>query len=122
MSRPDIVLRIPYGRREKHYPLVLSVEEMLAVRAQLLSARPLVITVLYSAGLRLAEVGRLRVENIDSARMLLHIRQARVIKIAMPLRHPSPSSCCASGGVRLTGEATLASSVEMLFSGSGLDL
>jgi site-specific recombinase XerD len=35
------------------------------------------ITVLYSAGLRLGEVCRLRVENIDSARMLLHIRQAK---------------------------------------------
>ncbi len=78
MDRPDLVLRIPYGRREKHFPIVLSVSEMLAILAALGSLRDRVlITVLYSAGLRLGEVCRLRVEDIDSARMLLHIRQAK---------------------------------------------
>jgi site-specific recombinase XerD len=51
---------------------------MLAILAALVSLRDRVlVTVLYSAGLRLGEVCRLRVENIDSARMLLHIRQAK---------------------------------------------
>jgi integrase/recombinase XerD len=78
MELPDLVIRIPYGRREKHFPIVLSVNEMLAILAALGSLRDRVlITVLYSAGLRLGEVCRLRVENIDSARMLLHIRQAK---------------------------------------------
>ena len=78
MERPDLVVRIPYGRREKHFPIVLSVSEMLAILAELQSLRDRVlVTVLYSAGLRLGEVCRLRVENIDSARMLLHIRQAK---------------------------------------------
>src|SRR5713226_3130337 len=78
MERPDLVMRIPYGRREKHFPIVLSAGEMLAVLAEIRSLRDRVlITVLYSAGLRLGEVCRLRVENIDSARMLLHIRQAK---------------------------------------------
>jgi site-specific recombinase XerD len=78
MNRPDLVLRIPYPRREKHYPIVLSLDEVFAVLAELRSLRDRVlITVLYSAGLRLGEVCRLRVENIDSARMLLHIRQAK---------------------------------------------
>ena len=30
MDRPDLVLRIPNGRREKHYPIVLSAGEVLA--------------------------------------------------------------------------------------------
>lgn len=78
MNRPDLVVRIPYGRREKHYPIVLSLDETFAVLAELRSLRDRVlITVLYSAGLRLGEVCRLRVESIDSARMLLHIRQAK---------------------------------------------
>ena len=77
MNRPDLVVRIPYGRREKHYPIVLSLDEVFAVLAEFRSLRDRVlITVLYSAGLRLGEVW-LRVENIDSARMLLHIRQAK---------------------------------------------
>lgn len=78
MDRPDLVIRIPYGRREKHYPIVLSSGEMLAILSALKSLRDrALLTVLYSAGLRLGEVCRLRVENIDSARMLLHIRQAK---------------------------------------------
>ncbi len=78
MNRPDLVVRIPYGRREKHYPIVMSVEETLAVLAALRSLRDrVVITVLYSAGLRLGEVCRLTVADIDSSRMLLHIRQAK---------------------------------------------
>jgi integrase/recombinase XerD len=78
MDRPDLVFRIPYGRCEKHYPIVLSAGETVAILSALKFLRDRVLlTVLYSAGLRLGEVCRLRVENIDSARMLLHIRQAK---------------------------------------------
>jgi site-specific recombinase XerD len=78
MDQPDLVVRIPYGRREKHYPIVLSAGEMLAILAALSSLRDRVlVTVLYSAGLRLGEVCRLTVADIDSPRMLLHIRQAK---------------------------------------------
>jgi site-specific recombinase XerD len=78
MDRPDLVLHIPYGRREKHFPIVLAVDETLAILAVLRSLRDRVlITVLYSAGLRLGEVCRLTVADIDSPRMLLHIRQAK---------------------------------------------
>jgi integrase/recombinase XerD len=78
MDHPDLVVRIPYGRRERHFPIVLSVSEMLAILAALESLRDRVlVTVLYSAGLRLGEVCRLTVADIDSPRMLLHIRQAK---------------------------------------------
>jgi site-specific recombinase XerD len=77
-ERPDLVVRIPYGRREKHFPVVLSVSELQTILSALDSLRDRVLfTVLYSAGLRLGELCRLRVENIDSARMLLHIPQAK---------------------------------------------
>jgi len=78
LERPDLVVRIPFGRREKHIPVVLSVSELLAILAALRTLRDRVlITVLYSAGLRLGEVCRLAVADIDSSRMLLHIRQAK---------------------------------------------
>ncbi len=78
MDRPDLVVRIPYGRRELHLPVVLSVDELLAILAAIQTLRDRVLlTVLYSAGLRLGELCRLRVEDIDSARMLLRIRQAK---------------------------------------------
>jgi len=78
MDRPDLVMRIPYGRRERHLPVVLSIDELVAFLAAVGSLRDRVLlTVLYSAGIRLGEVCRLRVEDIDSSRMLLCIRQGK---------------------------------------------
>ena len=78
MDRPDLVMRIPYGRRERHLPVVLSGDELVALLAAIGSLRDRVLlTVLYSAGIRLGEVCRLRVEDIDSSRMLLRIRQGK---------------------------------------------
>lgn len=78
MDRPDLVMRIPYGRRERHLPVVLSIDELVAFLAAVGSLRDRVLlTVLYSAGIRLGEVCRLRVEDIDSSRMLLHIQQGK---------------------------------------------
>jgi integrase/recombinase XerD len=71
-------MRIPYGRRERHLPVVLSVDELVALLAAIGSLRDRVLlTVLYSAGIRLGEVCRLRVEDIDSSRMLLRIQQGK---------------------------------------------
>lgn len=78
MDRPDLVVRIPFGRRPKPLPDVLSQTEVLAILEACASFRDRVIlTVLYSAGLRLGEVCRLEVRDIDSPRMLLHIRAAK---------------------------------------------
>lgn len=78
VDRPELVLRIPYGRRERHLPVVLAVTELLDLLAAIESLRDRVLlTVLYSAGIRLGEVCRLRVDDIDSARMLLRIRQGK---------------------------------------------
>jgi integrase/recombinase XerD len=78
LDRPDLVHRIPYGRRERHLPVVLSVDELLALLGNIDSLRDRVLlTVLYSAGLRLGEVCRLRVADIDSGRMLMAVRQGK---------------------------------------------
>lgn len=78
MDQPDLVVRIPYGRRERHLPVVLSADELLAFLGAIASFRDTVLlTVLYSAGLRLGELCRLRVADIDSARMLLRVRQGK---------------------------------------------
>jgi site-specific recombinase XerD len=77
-ERPDLVTRIPFGRYERHLPVVLSVEELLAFLAAIDNIRDRVmLTVLYSAGARLGEVCRLSVADIDSSRMLLRIRQGK---------------------------------------------
>ena len=78
MDRPDLVTRIPYGRRERHLPVVLSVDELIALLENVPSFRDRVmLTVVYSAGLRLGEICRLRVQDIDSGRMLIAIRQGK---------------------------------------------
>lgn len=78
LDRPKLVQRIPYGHRERHLPVVLSTDELLALLTAIRSLRDRVIlTVLYSAGIRLGEVCRLRLDDIDSSRMLLRIRQGK---------------------------------------------
>jgi len=78
LDRPRLVQRIPYGHRERHLPVVLSMDEILALLAAVRSLRDRVmLTVLYSAGIRLGELCRLRLEDIDSSRMLLRIRQGK---------------------------------------------
>ncbi len=78
LERPDLVVRITFGRVERHLPVVLSVEELLAFLAAIDNLRDRVLmTLLYSAGLRLGEVCRLRIRDIDSHRMLIHIRQGK---------------------------------------------
>jgi site-specific recombinase XerD len=97
MDRPDLVMRIPYGRRERHLPVVLSVDELVALLAAIGSLRDRVLlTVLYSAGIRLGEVCRLRVEDIDSSRMLLRIQQGKghPVGLLFPNKNDPSRSIC----------------------------
>jgi integrase/recombinase XerD len=69
---------LPYARRPKRLPVVLSREEV----ARLLQAvRDLkyrtVLMAMYGAGLRVAEVTRLKVPDIDSGRMVLRVVQGK---------------------------------------------
>lgn len=78
LDRPNLVQRIPFGPHERHLPVVLSIDELLAFLAAIRSLRDRVIlTVLYSSGIRLGEVCRLRPDDVDSSRMLLRIRQGK---------------------------------------------
>jgi integrase len=81
-------------------PTVLSREE---VRALLdatinLKHRTLLAT-LYDTGLRCAEAQQLKVTDIDSRRMVVHVRRARGSSHAKSNFHPSCCSCSASTGV-----------------------
>jgi site-specific recombinase XerD len=78
LGRPDVVTAVPYGRRAKTLPVVLSPEEV----ATLINAiadpmHRLCAQTAYGCGLRVGEVVRLRIEDIDSARMMLDVRQAK---------------------------------------------
>ncbi|WP_214659250.1 tyrosine-type recombinase/integrase [Candidatus Formimonas warabiya] len=71
-------MAIPRPKKENKLPLVLSQDEINRILASLQNLKHRAILLLtYSAGLQVGEVLRLRVEDIDSLRMLIHIRQGK---------------------------------------------
>lgn len=78
LDRGDLVPHIPFPRAEKKLPTVLSPEEV----ARLLRAVPhakhrAVLTTVYAAGLRISEAVALQVRDIDSERMVIHVRHGK---------------------------------------------
>lgn len=78
LHQPAIVGELPRPRRERKLPLVLSRREVLRIFAAIshLKHRALLMVV-YSAGLRVSEVVRLRRADIDAERGLIRVRQAK---------------------------------------------
>jgi integrase len=78
LGRPEVVTMIPFGKRPKTLPSVLSREEVLRLFAALPEnrSRTLVRTA-YACGLRIGEVVRLRVADCDSRRGVLLVRQGK---------------------------------------------
>ena len=69
----DLPLARP--RRERRLPTVLSPEEFRRFLAAVKNPKHLaILTLIYSAGLRVSEVARLRPEDLDRDRGLLHVR------------------------------------------------
>jgi integrase/recombinase XerD len=74
LKRRDMKEDLPYPKRLKRLPVVLSQEEVsrLIDCARNLFHRAMLLT-MYAAGLRRSELCRLKVSNIDSRRMMLRI-------------------------------------------------
>lgn len=79
-------------RKDKKFPVVLSKEEVAEIINSVDNLKHKAIRMfVYSAGLRVGEVIRLRIEDIDSNKMLIHIKGAKGIntkgigKIKSPL-------------------------------------
>jgi len=69
---------IPFVRKERKLPVVLSQEEVLLLLAHVRKEQCRVcLSLLYSCGLRLREGIGLKLEDIDRSRMMLHIRQSK---------------------------------------------
>ena len=78
LRRPEVLAHLPCPKRLKRLPVVLSPEELIRFFAAVgrLNHRALLITA-YAAGLRVSKVAALRVEDIDSQRMVLRVRQGK---------------------------------------------
>jgi site-specific recombinase XerD len=78
LDRPDLSRRLVLARCPRKLPAVLSVEEV----GQLLEAAPglkykAILGTAYGAGLRVSEVASLKVDDIDSTRMLIRVEQGK---------------------------------------------
>jgi integrase len=78
LRRPYLPDHIPFPKRPRRLPTVLSQDEVarLIDSASNLMHRTILMT-LYSTGLRRAELCALKVVDIDSERMVIHVRQGK---------------------------------------------
>lgn len=78
LGRPDQVERVPYARRERRLPVILSPEETARFLGSISIARyRVLLTTIYACGLRIGEALALRARDIDSSRMVICIRLAK---------------------------------------------
>jgi site-specific recombinase XerD len=89
LDRGDLVPHLPFPRTPKKLPTVLSIEET----ARFLDSIPnpkhrVVLMTAYAAGLRVSEVVALRITDIDSARMQIHVRQGKGLKARSVMLSP----------------------------------
>jgi len=78
LGRAFEVQWIPRPRKKRTLPVVLSGTEVQALLGSIESFKyRMVAMVMYAAGLRISEACRLRPEDIDSKRMLIHVRQGK---------------------------------------------
>jgi integrase/recombinase XerD len=81
LGRPEQLPLIPYGKRPKTLPSVLSPDEVLRLLNAASPGRDRVLLhVAYGCGLRLSELLHLQVGDIDSARMVIQVRQGKGAK------------------------------------------
>src|SRR5216683_5220585 len=78
LRRPYLSDHIPFPKRQRRMHTVLSQEEVsrLIDSAQNLMHRTMLM-MLYATGLRRAELCHLKVSDIDSERMVIHVRQGK---------------------------------------------
>jgi integrase/recombinase XerD len=78
LRHPHIVEHLPQPKRPKTLPQILTMQEVLRFFAAIKSARyKALLGILYGAGLRISEVCTLKPSDIDSQRMLIHVRRGK---------------------------------------------
>jgi len=75
LRQPGVIEHIPYPKRPKTFPVVLTMQEVLTLFATIRSPKyKAILATAYGAGLRISEVCALKPMDIDSQRMLIHVR------------------------------------------------
>jgi integrase/recombinase XerD len=81
LQRPEQLPLIPYGKRPKALPSVLAPQEVLGlIDAAQIPRDRVFLQLAYGCGLRLSELIHLQVRDIDSARLVIHVRAGKGAK------------------------------------------
>jgi site-specific recombinase XerD len=78
LGQKQIVEQIPFARKEDTLPAVLTQDQVMSLlKAERNLKMRTAYTTIYAAGLRVSEVVALTIPDIDSTRMVIHIRQGK---------------------------------------------
>ena len=98
-GQPGLVQQIPFGKRPRILPCVLSRDEILSLFEAATACAVTLLHTAYAAGLRVSEVVHLQVQDIDMHRMVLHVRHAKGLKDRfVPLSPVLLASSAITGG------------------------
>jgi site-specific recombinase XerD len=78
MLKKKFMYEIKRPHKDKKLPVVLSKEEVAKILSSIDNIKhKAILMIIYSAGLRVGEVVKLKVEDVDSNRMLVHVKGAK---------------------------------------------
>jgi len=78
LGRKDYIPRLPFGKKPKHIPVVLSRDEVLKLLQCIPSRKQrMLLATMYATGMRVGEAVRLRVTDIDSRRMTILVGRGK---------------------------------------------
>ncbi|MEK6322512.1 MAG: phage integrase N-terminal SAM-like domain-containing protein [Acidobacteriota bacterium] len=78
LGRDWAITHIPFPRKQKKLPVVLSPDEAALFLAAIKNLKyRAILSLCYAAGLRISEALHLQVSDIDSKRMMIRVRQAK---------------------------------------------
>lgn len=78
LGRDFLIRELPYPRRDRTLPVVLTTDEVAAVLAAVSNLKHrTILTTAYATGLRTAEVASLRIADVDSKRMVIRVEQGK---------------------------------------------
>jgi len=77
LCRPDVVERVPHAKRPRKIPVVLSRKEVTRLMLRASNRHRAALLTTYATGMRLSEVQHLAVSDVDSARMVIRVRQGK---------------------------------------------
>lgn len=78
LGRASVVVSLPRPKKEKKLPEILSKDEVLRILESVYNLKhKAMLTLAYSAGLRVGEVAAMTIKDIDSKRMLIHVKQGK---------------------------------------------